>query len=193
MKYYSFNEQNNELLINTLRDFDYLDAVTPSYPIHSVIADVELPELNEKEALIVVSERTSYQYTKNDIEITINNVMLASQNLEIVEDHRGEKYFSTEDGSEIEIKEIGALPEHITTEPRPSIWHTYVDGAWIVTAKSEQAKLDAETQQRISELNAEMKQLKIDLVVGQAMGDDISGIAQRITEIREELAALTNK
>ena len=160
MKYYSFNEQNNELLINTLRDFDYLDAVTPSYPIHSVIADVELPVLNEKEALIVVGERASYKYSKNDIEITINNVMLASQNLQVVEDHRGEKYFSTKDGSEIEIKEIGKLPDTITTKPRPSIHHSFINGEWVEDVEArEQAEKEQKEEANKSFLSSETRRV----------------------------------
>lgn len=184
MKYYSYNEQNNELLINTLRGFDYLDAVTPSYPVHSVIADIELPALNGKEVFIVDGARSSYTYDHNGIEITINNVMLASKNLKIEENYRGEKYFSTSDGSEIEIKEIGKLPDTITTKPRPSIYHSFINGEWI---EDIEAREQAEKQAKIDALNSEMAKLRNDIIFGQAMGDDVSKEIARVKEIREEL------
>lgn len=109
---------------------------------------------------------------------------------EYVEDHRGEKYFSTNDGSEIEIKEFGSLPPTITTIPRPDIWHVYIDGKWVMTAENEVEKAEYEKQQKISALNAELNQLKQDMIFAQMMGDDISEMKDRVLEIRAELEKL---
>ena len=48
----------------------------------------------------------------------------------LIEDHRGQTVYSTEDGREIVIKELGPLPENVTTQPRPSERHVWQDGAW---------------------------------------------------------------
>lgn len=190
MKYYSIDEKTNEVLLYTLREFDYLDNVTPSYPVFSIIHDVDLPVLKDKETLITVGDRTSYTYNKGKFEITINNVFLISCNVQVVEDHRGEKYYSTQDGSEIEIKELGSLPPTITTIPRPDIWHLYIDGEWVMTAEKEAEKAEYEKQQKITSLNAELNQLKQDMVFAQIMGDDISEMKDRVLEIRAELEKL---
>lgn len=190
MKYYSIDEKTNEVLLYTLREFDYLDNVTPSYPVFSIIHDVDLPVLKDKETLITVGDRTSYTYNKGKFEITINNVFLISCNVQVVEDHRGEKYYSTQDGSEIEIKDLGSLPPTVTIIPRPDIWHVYIDGEWVMTAEKEAEKAEYEKQQKITSLNEELNQLKQDMIFAQMMGDDISEMKDRVLEIRAELEKL---
>lgn len=67
------------------------------------------------------------------------------------EDHRGETVYSTDDGSEFKIQEIGPVPAGYTDQPRPSDWHVWQNGAWqFDTARlaeyREQAKMDADVQ-----------------------------------------------
>ena len=50
MKIYSYNEGTKELLPDTLRDADHIDACTPSVPLNSVVADNELLSLLNNQA-----------------------------------------------------------------------------------------------------------------------------------------------
>lgn len=106
---------------------------------------------------------------------------------EYIEDHRGEDVYSTFDGQKIEIKEIGALPENLTLKPRPSIYHNFIEGEWV---EDTEAKQQTERQARINALNAEMTQLRSDIIFGQAMGDDVSTQIERVKDIRQELLKL---
>lgn len=53
-----------------------------------------------------------------------------------IENHVGEKVYSTDDGGEIEVKELGALPENTTSTPRPSKYHTWNGSEWDITPES---------------------------------------------------------
>lgn len=50
-----------------------------------------------------------------------------------IDDYRGQTVYSTANGREIAITEIGALPDNTTTEPRPTKYHTWQDGSWVLT------------------------------------------------------------
>ena len=58
-----------------------------------------------------------------------------------VEDHRGQTVYSTEDGREIVIQELGPLPDNVTTEPRPSPFHRWQDGQWVEDTEAAQQAL----------------------------------------------------
>lgn len=137
---------NNEVLINTLRDADYIDAVTPSIPTNSIIIDSELPILAKNKALKVKGARNDQGY------------YLSSVNTEVVDDYRGKKAYSTKDGSEVEIKELGELPKSVTLKPRPSEYHTFDKGEWVITkADAARKKADedkAHNQQVFAKMDA---------------------------------------
>lgn len=50
---------------------------------------------------------------------------------ELAEDHRG-TVFDTITGAAVEWRELGQLPEHLTSEPRPSSSHHWQQGAWVI-------------------------------------------------------------
>ena len=60
-----------------------------------------------------------------------------------VEDHRGKVVYSTENGTEREISDLGPLPVNVTTEPRPNQWHNWDvgTGAWVEDTVAKQAFL----------------------------------------------------
>ena len=105
MKIYTFNESDQEVLINTLREADYLDACTPSIPLNSVIADKDLPALKPNQTLIVTGTRNADGY------------FTVSQNIEIIDDFRGTAVFDKSTGEQLTHRELGALPETVTTIP----------------------------------------------------------------------------
>src|SRR5690606_28386362 len=53
-------------------------------------------------------------------------------------DHRG-AYYRTDTGARVEHKGLGELPDGLATEPRPSPYHDYVDGGWVVNEAKKQA------------------------------------------------------
>lgn len=156
MQNYSYNEFTKELLISTLRSIDWLDNAHPAIPKHSVIADVELPEITGKQAFIVVGERSKISFMKGDLEITINECFLVSKNLEIVEDHRGEDVYSTVDGSKVEIKELGELPENVTDQPKPEGYYKWNGENWV---EDTEAKDEATKQQNNAFLSSETRRV----------------------------------
>ena len=105
MKIYSFDEKNQELFKNTLREADYLDACTPSIPINSVVADKPLPALKPYQTLIVTGVRNTDGY------------FTVSQNIVIIDDFRGSAVFDKTTGEQLTHHELGALPETVTTLP----------------------------------------------------------------------------
>lgn len=101
-KIYSYHEGTEELLVNTFRDADYLDACTISIPLNSVIADNELPKLSENQAYIVTGTRNQDGY------------FTVTENVTVIDDYRGQKVYLKMTGEEIEHKELGALPDTVT-------------------------------------------------------------------------------
>ncbi len=105
MKIYTFDEATKEILINTFRDADYIDACTPSIPLNSVIADKGLPALKPNQTLIVTGLRNADGY------------FAVSRNVEIIDDFRGIAVFDKKTGEQITHHELGMLPEAVTTIP----------------------------------------------------------------------------
>lgn len=77
IKIYSYNEETNELFVNTLRDADYIDACTISVPLDSVIADNELPILSNNQTYIVTGTRNQEGY------------FTVTKNVSTIDDYRG--------------------------------------------------------------------------------------------------------
>ena len=130
MKIYSFNEETNELLANILRDVDYIDACTPSVPLNSVVADSELPTLSNNQAYIVTSVRNQDGY------------FTVTENVTIIDDYRGQKVYIKTTGEEIEHKELGALPNDVTTIPpiAYSVW-SESKNKWVEKPNAEELRL----------------------------------------------------
>ena len=105
MKIYTFDEFNKEILVNTLREADYLDACTPSIPLNSVVADKPLPVLEVHQTLIVTGLRNADGY------------FAVSRNVEIIDDFRGIAVFDKKTGEQLTHHELGALPDAVTTIP----------------------------------------------------------------------------
>ncbi|MDF7676349.1 tail fiber assembly protein [Neisseriaceae bacterium ESL0693] len=133
MQIYSLNENTYEVLINTLREADYIDACTPAIPVYAVIADAKLPEITAKQALVVTGARNAEGY------------FTVSSHVQIVEDHRDDIVYSTKDGQMTTIQALGSLPDDVTTLPRPDKYHIFVAGNWVMTAETKaQQEADAE-------------------------------------------------
>ncbi|SED37701.1 DUF4376 domain-containing protein [Pseudomonas anguilliseptica] len=58
-------------------------------------------------------------------------------------DHRG-KVYRKEDGAELQHAEVGELPDALTTEPRTSPAHRWLDGAWQFDAALAAAQREAD-------------------------------------------------
>lgn len=130
MKIYSYNEETNELFVNTLRDADYIDACTLSIPLNSVIADNELPRLSENQAYIVTGERNQEGY------------FTVTENVTVIDDYRSQKVYLKTTGEEIEHKELGALPDTVTliAPARYSEWSESANN-WIEKTNAEELRL----------------------------------------------------
>ena len=130
MKIYSYNEETNELYVNTLRDADFIDACTPSVPLDSVIADNQLPSLSKNQAYIVTGSRNQDGY------FTITN------NVSTIDDYRGQKVYLKTTGEEIEHKELGALPNTVTLiAPTPySEWSESANN-WVEKPNADELRL----------------------------------------------------
>ena len=130
MQIYSFNENTNELLIKTLRAADRIDACTPSVPLNSVVADSQLPSLSNNQAYIVTGERNQ------DGHFTV------TENVTVINDYRGQKVYLKTTGEEIEHKELGALPNDVTTIPpiAYSVW-SESKNKWVEKPNAEELRL----------------------------------------------------
>lgn len=99
MQIYTLSD-TGEILLDTLRAADYLDAATPSLPNDSVIADTELQPQTGK-AYIITGDRSA------------DGRYYASA-AAAVEDYRGKTYYDTATGAAVEITELGKIPENLT-------------------------------------------------------------------------------
>ena len=130
MKIYSFDEKNQELFKNTLRESDYLDACTPSIPSNSVVADKPLPVLKAHQALIVTGLRNADGY------------FTVSQNIEIIDDFRGTAVFDKKTGEQLTHHELGTLPDAVTTiPPIPYSKWSESKNAWVELDNADELRL----------------------------------------------------
>ena len=130
MKIYTFNELNQEVLIDSLREADYLDACTPSIPINSVVADKPLPALKPNQALIVTGSRNA------------DGFFTVSKNVEIIDDFRGSAVFDKNTGEQLTHHELGALPETVTTiPPIPYSKWSESKSTWVELSNADELRL----------------------------------------------------
>lgn len=130
MKIYTFNETDQEVLINTLREADYLDACTPSIPLNSVIWDKPLPAIKANQALIVTGVRNADGY------------FTTSQNIEIIDDFRGAAVFDKKTGEQLTHHELGMLPDAVTTiPPIPYSKWSESKNTWVELSNADELRL----------------------------------------------------
>lgn len=159
IRIYSADPATHELLVQTLRDADMIDAVTPSIAYDDVIADADLPTTAANQAIQVQGERLGQHYT-------------VSHNCKVVPDWRGTKAYRTADGQEQEVKALGDLPEGLTLDPRPCPFHTWSGDGWVLTVEAAHQKSEAQAAERIAQIRANI-QHHLD-AQAQSMGyDDI--------------------
>ncbi|QOF68289.1 hypothetical protein IFE17_02610 [Actinobacillus sp. GY-402] len=99
MQIYSLSD-TGEILLDTLRDADYLDASTPSIPHDSVIADTELQPQTGKAYIITGARSADGRYYASAADA--------------VDDYRGKTYYDTATGAATEITALGKIPENLT-------------------------------------------------------------------------------
>ncbi|NRF87563.1 tail fiber assembly protein [Burkholderia gladioli] len=77
----------------------------------------------------------------------------------LLPDYRGRICYRTDTGEPVEISVAGKTPDELglTTEPRPSPRHAWVDGAWVVPASVIAAEQQAAAQQTFDMLMAKAK------------------------------------
>ncbi|MBV7434460.1 tail fiber assembly protein [Cardiobacteriaceae bacterium TAE3-ERU3] len=118
-------DSNKYFVSTTIADKDPLDA---GFLIPAGCIDTAPPEQRENKVAQWDSEKWHY-----------------------VSDYRGQTVYSTDDGREIAITEIGELPDNTTTEPRPTQYHSWQGGAWTLTDDAiEQQLSDAKTAKLIA-------------------------------------------
>lgn len=129
MQIYSFNENTKELLINTLREVDYIDACTPAIPMSAVIADQILPNFGKQQALIVNTEKNSKNY------------FTVSENIEITEDYRQTVVYNTATGKEETVTQLGPLPDNLTLQAPPDGYHEWDGKNWVEKTNADELRL----------------------------------------------------
>ncbi|MBJ9664439.1 tail fiber assembly protein [Burkholderia gladioli] len=77
----------------------------------------------------------------------------------LLPDYRGRICYRTDTGEPVEISVAGKTPDELglTTEPRPSPRHAWVDGAWVVPASVIAAEQQAAAQQTFDMLMAKAR------------------------------------
>lgn len=64
-----------------------------------------------------------------------------NQKWEYVEDYRNKKCYSTENGAEIEVNELGKLPKSVTDQERPNVFAKWNGKTWVTDLeKAKEAK-----------------------------------------------------
>lgn len=85
---------------------------------------------------------------------------LESGKWEVKADYRNAKGYSTENGQEVEIKELGKLPEDITLEARPSEYHSFVKDKWTITKADQQRKQADEAKAHNQQIYTQIDELE---------------------------------
>lgn len=113
-----------------------------------------------------------------------------TQKWEYVEDHRYKTAYDINTKQEFEIDYFGELNEEHTLLAPPSFDHDFIDGAWVIT-EEKKAELEAQAeQQNILELEAQIKQLKQELLIAGMRGKDTTEIIAELDTLEAELENL---
>ncbi|NUF08330.1 hypothetical protein, partial [Snodgrassella sp. ESL0324] len=130
MQIYSYNNETKELIPETLREADYLDACTPSIPLNSVIANSKLPVLLENQTFIVTGKRNADGY------------FTVTGNVSTIDDFRGQKVYLKTTGEEIVYRELGAFPDTVTSiVPPPYSQWSESENKWVEKTNAEELRL----------------------------------------------------
>ena len=130
MQIYSYNNETKELIPETLREADHLDACTPSIPLNSVIANNKLPVLLENQAYIVTGKRNADGY------------FTVTENVSTIDDFRGQKVYLKTTGEEIVYRELGAFPDTVTSiVPPPYSQWSESENKWVEKTNAEELRL----------------------------------------------------
>lgn len=78
----------------------------------------------------------------------------------VKEDHREAVAYSTDDGQQVEIKELGKLPSNVTLTPRPSEYHSFSKGKWIIKAADAARKKSNEDKAHNQQVFEQIEQLE---------------------------------
>lgn len=172
-KIYSYREETEELLVNTLRNVDYLDACTISIPLNSVIADKELPKLLENQAYIVTGARNQ------------NGYFTVTENVTVIDDYRGQKVYIKTTGEEIEHKELGALPDTVTLiEPLPySEWSESANN-WVEKPNADELRLQ-DRRKNAGKLNRNQILTELEIRVGYDKEKLVEIVNERLEDVRK--------
>ena len=173
MQIYSFNENNNELLIKTLRDADRIDACTFSVPLNSVVADNKLPILTKNQAYIVTGTRNQDGY------------FTVTSNVSTIDDYRGQKVYTKTTGEEIEHKELGALPDTVTLiAPLPySEWSESANN-WVEKPNADELRLQ-DRRKNAGSLNRNQILTELEIRVGYDKEKLVDIANERLEGVRQ--------
>ncbi|WP_308017670.1 hypothetical protein [Neisseria bergeri] len=72
---------------------------------------------------------------------------------EILEDLRGQTAYRTSDGGKTDIEEVGVLPEGLTLIPRPSDYHEWDGGSWVLKPTAQKKMLQEAKSEKLAEIN----------------------------------------
>lgn len=130
-------------------------------------------------------------------EVAVAN--LESQKWEIKADYRGEKAYSTENGQEVEITELGELPSNVTLIARPSEYHTFNNGHWSITKADAERKKADEAKAHNQQIQAQIESLELkqnrpirEKEIARESGDEAAAKAalNRIKTIDDKISVL---
>lgn len=104
----------------------------------------------------------------NSGEVAVWNVEAGAW--EAKEDHRGEVVYSTDDGREIIVSQVGPYPENTTILKPETAYDKWDGNAWVTNTVQQHADQVAaaenEKRQRISEANANTQAWQVQLILG---------------------------
>lgn len=131
-KNYFFDPETGEFLYAAEQELSSLDPVEPlGYEDAISIAP---PEEKPEHNAVVLADKSGW---------------------ECVEDHRGKNAWSTDDGTKIEISDLGPLPDNITTLAPPSVFHKWKDGDWSL---DKNAVIDAKKREILAERDRQIEE-----------------------------------
>lgn len=122
---------NNIFIGETTADLDVY-ANDGSYLLPAGCVDTTPPETRPNHAAQWDFENNAWQY---------------------IPDHRGQSYYDTTTGATVVIDYLGELPDNITTEARPSPYHTWDGTAWALSTEAAAQQLNDAKTNKIKQLN----------------------------------------
>lgn len=104
-----------------------------------------------------------------------------SQSWALVEDHRGQTVYSTENRQAMFISTPGPLPENTTCLVPEAAWMVWDGEKWVedpeALAQAMQARAEAERQRRLDAANRITADWRVELMLGTLSGEDKTSLA----------------